>query len=442
MAYGRPFIANPDLVYRFTRDLPLAEADPKTFFTHEEEGYTTYPSYKELHPDSAPADKSPALLAPITIEGLEIQSRVVMAPLTRGRSGASRVPNDLNRKYYEQRAEGTGIIITEGTTIDDEHSNGWSGNAGIYTDEHVEGWKKVVDAVHAKGAKIVVQLWHLGRAGHSSFLDGRQVISASPIVIDGKKFGSNGVHTADESTQPYETPRALETEEIAKVVENYRKAAERAVAAGFDGVEVHSANGYLLNTFLDSRSNQRTDKYGGSLENRFRFLDEVLTAVSTVIPANRIGVRLSPNGVYNDMGAPDSIETFTYALQRLAKKGLLYTHVMDGLAFGFHQQTEPFTIEAMRKVYTEAGGKALMANCGYTQEAGEKVVAGGHADLVAYGRPFIANPDLVYRFARGLPLADADPKTFFTHEEEGYTTYPTYKEALEQKKAASTSASE
>ena len=376
---------------------------------------------------SLPTEKAPHLLAPLTLaNGQEVQTRVALAPLTRGRSGPTRVPNDIMVEYYAARAENTGIVITEATTIDDEHSNGWKDSAGIYTADQAAGWKKVVDAVHAKGAKIVVQLWHMGRAAHDSYLEGRQVVSASAEVINGANFGSDGVHAADESKQPYQTPRALTVDEIAHIVDNYRKATELAVEAGFDGVEIHSANGYLLNQFLDPNSNKRTDNYGGSVENRSRFLNEVLDAVSTVLPANRIAVRLSPNGVYNDMGHAESIETYTYLFSELSKRGLMYLHVMDGLTFGFHKKSEVFTIANVRKVY---GAGVIMCNVGYDRDTGDKVIADGHADLVAYGRPFIGNPDLVYRYAHDVPLSESNPATWFTHDNEGYNTYPTYLEA-------------
>ena len=221
-------------------------------------------------------------------------------------------------------------------------------------------------------------------------------------------------------------PRALETAEIAAVVEDYRRAAERAKAAGFDGVEIHAANGYLINQFLDSKTNHRTDQYGGSVENRFRFLKEVTEAILTVWPADRVGVRLSPNGNFNDMGAPDFRETFTHAAAQLNGYGLAYLHVVDGLAFGFHEQGEPMTLAEFRAVF--AG--PLMGNCGYTQETAEAAIAAGHADLIAFGRPYLSNPDLVERFANGWELnPPADMTAWSAPTAEGYTDFPFHPES-------------
>lgn len=384
-------------------------------------------------PSPAPAwedlakDKAPSLFQPIALGDMELRNRVIMAPLTRGRSGSDRIPNDLNVKYYEQRAEHTGMIIVEATTVSAQ-GNGWVDSPGVYSKEMSDGWKAVVDAVHAKGCKIVLQLWHIGRASHSSFHDGAQIVAPSAIKIEG-----DGVHAADGTKQPHEVPRALETEEIPGVVETYRQAAELGQAAGFDGIEIHSANGYLLDQFLQTCSNQRTDQYGGSVENRMRMLNEVLDAVSTVYKPSQIGVRLSPNGSFNGMGSEDNTETFTYALEQLSSRGLAYVHVMDGLGFGFHEKCPAFTVETARKIYKGN----LLCNVGYTRETGNQVIADGNADAVVFGRLFIGNPDLVYRWAYDLPLAEGNPGTWFTHDSVGYADYPTY---LEQQAAATTTA--
>ena len=245
-----------------------------------------------------------------------------------------------------------------------------------------------------------MQLWHCGRASHTSFHPQLGLpVAPSAIAIQGE------AHTPD-GKQPYETPRPLTREEIQQTVEDYRQAAERAKAAGMDGVEIHSANGYLIDEFLQSKTNQRTDDYGGSLENRFCFLREVLEAVLTVFPAQWVGVRLSPNGVFNDMGSPDYREAFLFYAQQLAPYGLGYLHVMDGLAFGFHELGEPLTLADFRQVYPGV----LMGNCGYTQDTAQQAIADGNTELIAIGRPFISNPDLVTRFRQGWPLApDADP---------------------------------
>ena len=355
------------------------------------------------------------LLSPFDLQGLLLRNRVVMAPLTRGRAGSERIPNDLMREYYMQRAS-AGLIIAEATTIS-EQGIGWVDSPGIYNDAQVAGWKKITDALHAKGSSIFLQFWHCGRASHSSFHCGKPAVSASAIKING-----DYIHTP-EGKQPYETPRALETNEVATVVEDYRRAAERAKAAGFDGIEIHSANGYLLDQFLQSKTNQRTDCYGGSLENRFRLLKEVLEAVCTVWPSNRVGVRLSPNGVFNDMGSPDFRETFLYAASQLNTFGLAYLHVMDGLEFGFHQLGEPMTLADFRTAFHGP----IMGNCGYTAESAEAAIANGAADLIAFGRPFLSNPDLVERFANSWELnPPAEMSAWSAPTAEGYTDFPFY----------------
>ena len=355
------------------------------------------------------------LLSPFDLQGLPLRNRVVMAPLTRGRAGSERIPNDLMREYYMQRAS-AGLIIAEATTIS-EQGIGWVDSPGIYNDAQVAGWKKITDALHTKGSSIFLQFWHCGRASHSSFHGGQPAVSASAIKING-----DYIHTPA-GKQPYETPRALETNEVAAVVEDYRRAAERAKAAGFDGIEVHSANGYLLDQFLQSKTNQRTDCYGGSLENRFRLLKEVLEAVCTVWPSNRVGVRLSPNGVFNDMGSPDFRETFLYAASQLNTFGLAYLHVMDGLEFGFHQLGEPMTLADFRTAFHGP----IMGNCGYTAESAEAAIANGAADLIAFGRPFLSNPDLVERFANSWELnPPAEMSAWSAPTAEGYTDFPFY----------------
>jgi len=347
---------------------------------------------------------------------LTLQNRVVLAPMTRARAGSSRLATPLMAQYYAQRA-GAGLVITEATTVSAQ-GNGWVGSPAIYTDEQGKAWKQVVDAVHAKGAPIFLQMWHCGRASHSDFHGGQLPVSASAITLQG-----DGVHTPL-GKKPYETPRALETNEIPALIADYVSAAKRAKAAGFDGLEVHSANGYLLDQFLQSRTNHRTDAYGGSVENRFRLLREIVTALTKVFPANRIGVRLAPNGVFNDMGSDDFRETFLYAAGELDKFGLAYLHVMDGLAFGFHDKGEPMTLAEFRKVFHGP----LMGNCGYTQETANQAISSGQADLIAFGRPYLANPDLVERFQNGWPLVEANQATIYAADPPsvGYTDYPAY----------------
>ena len=357
----------------------------------------------------------PTLLSPFQLQDLSLKNRVVMPPLTRGRAIDRGIPNNLMAEYYSQRT-GVGLIITEGTFISNQ-ANGWVNAPGIYTEEQTEGWKKVVSAVHAKDTPLFMQLWHCGRASHSSFHDGRLAVAPSAI-----KINEEYIHTP-KGKQPHETPRALETEEIPQIVEDYRKAAENAKRAGFDGVEIHSANGYLLDSFLQSKTNQRTDKYGGSVENRYRFLKEVVEAVITVFPSRRVGVRLSPNGVYNDMGSPDYRSTFLYVAQELNSYGLAYLHILDGLAFGFHELGEPMSLAEFRQVFTGA----IIGNCGYTQTTAEAAIREGNADLIAFGRAIISNPDLVERFANNWPLnPDPELKIWYSPGKEGYTDFATY----------------
>lgn len=358
-----------------------------------------------------------ALLQTYWMRDLELRNRIVMAPMTRGRAGTERVPNSAMIKYYVQRSS-AGLIVTEGTTISEE-ANGWNGSPGIYTDEMEVAWKHVVDAVHQQGGTIFLQLWHTGRASHSSFHDGQLPVAPSAIKLEG-----DAIHTPS-GKQSYETPRALETDEIPRVVRDYEKAALRAKIAGFDGVEIHAANGYLIDEFLQSKTNHRTDQYGGSVENRFRFLREIVEAIRKVLPARRIGVRLSPNGVFNDMGSPDFREQFLYAAEQLATYGLAYLHVLDGLAFGFHNLGQPVTLSDLRGVFDGP----LIGNCGYTQLTAEQAVASGQADMIAFGRPFISNPDLVERFRHGWPLAEAAPMSdwYSPSVEKGYIEFPSYK---------------
>lgn len=345
--------------------------------------------------------------------GLSLRNRVVMAPLTRARAGRERVPNDLMAEYYTQRAS-AGLIITEATVIS-ERGCGWVDSPGIYNDVQEAGWRNIVAALHNRGTPVYLQLWHCGRASHSSFHGGKPAVSASAIKING-----DYIHTP-QGKMPYETPQALETAEVAAVVQDYRRAAERAKAAGFDGVEIHAANGYLIDQFLQSKTNHRTDRYGGTVENRFRFLKEVVEAIVTVWPARRVGVRLSPNGNFNDMGAPDFRETFTYAAKQLNSWELSYLHVVDGLAFGFHEQGQPMTLSEFRAVFSGP----LMGNCGYTQDTAEVVIASGQADLIAFGQPYLSNPDLVERFANGWELnPPADMKVWSAPTAQGYTDFP------------------
>ncbi len=274
------------------------------------------------------------LMTPCTLGSLLLKNRVVLAPMTRARAGAARTPNALMAEYYTQRSN-AGLLITEATAIS-EQSLGWVDSPGIYKEAHIEGWKLITSSVHAQNTPIYLQLWHCGRASHSTFrADQSLPVSASAIKLNGEY-----VHTP-KGKLPYETPRALATHEVRDVVADYKQAASNAIQAGFDGIEIHAANGYLIDQFLQSKTNQRTDMYGGSIENRFRFLREIIEACLEVLPANKIGVRLSPNGIYNDMGSKEFREQFLYAAKELDSYNLSYLHLLDGLRFGFHNLGEP-----------------------------------------------------------------------------------------------------
>ena len=335
---------------------------------------------------------SSKLLSELSLNGLPLKNRVVMASLTRSRAGVERMANPLMAKYYQQRAS-AGLILSEATVIS-RQGIGWQQSPGIYSPEQAQAWKQVVDSVHEQGTPIFLQLWHCGRASHTEFHPELGLpVAPSAIAISG-----DSIHTP-KGKQPYETPRPLETEEIPQIVNDYRQGAEYAKQAGFDGVEVHAANGYLIDQFLQSKTNQRQDNYGGSLENRYRFLQEILEAVTTVYPSNRVGVKLSPNGNFNDVGSPDYRETFLYVGQQLNAYNLAYLQVVDGLDFGFHDLGDPMTLAEFRGVFEGP----LMGNCGYNQDKAEAALVRGDADCISFGRPFISNPDLVERFAQGWP---------------------------------------
>jgi N-ethylmaleimide reductase len=356
------------------------------------------------------------LFKPFDLRGLFLRNRVVMSPLTRSRAGEQRLPNSLMAEYYAQRAS-AGLIISEATVIS-KQGIGWLNSPGIYSDQQSHAWQQVVDAVHAKGAPMFLQFWHCGRASHSSF----HPEEGLPVAPSAIAINQDYIHTPI-GKQPYETPRALETDEVSAIVEDYRRAAERAKRAGFDGVEIHSANGYLIDQFLQSKTNHRTDRYGGSVENRFRFLEEILRAILTDWPSGKVGVHLSPNGNFNDMGSPDFRETFLYVAKQLDQYELAYLHIVDGLEFGFHALGTPMTLTEFREVFRGP----LMGNCGYTCEKAEAAIRSGNADLISFGRPYLSNPDLVERFANGWPLnPPADLKVWYSFDEVGYMDFPRY----------------
>jgi N-ethylmaleimide reductase len=338
------------------------------------------------------------IFTPVTIGDLKLKNRIVMAPLTRGRAGISRTPNDFMREYYTLRAS-AGLIISEATTISDQ-GYGWYGAPGIYTQEHCEGWKNVLEGVHSKGGLMVCQLWHMGRKAHSSFHEIPEIVAPSAIPV---KTGV--IADANRKHSPPEVPRALETHEIPNIVQDYVNAARLAKEAGFDGVEIHAANGYLIDEFLQSVSNHRTDQYGGSYENRYRFLKEIIENVNNIFPFSRIGVRISPNGAFNDMGTEENYDFFRYVAKQLSTYKLAYIHLLDGEWRGFHGKCKAVNCYDIK---TEFNGP-IIANTAYTKELANGVLRTGAADAVAFGLPFIANPDLVEKFANDLPLNPVPP---------------------------------
>ncbi|MDX1545867.1 MAG: alkene reductase [Rhodothermales bacterium] len=350
------------------------------------------------------------LLEPYRMGSLDLPNRIVMAPMTRNRSGET-TPGALQAEYYRQRAS-AGFILTAASQVAGR-GQGYPHTPGIHTDAQIEGWQTVTRAVHAAGGRIFLQLWHVGRISHPSFHDGRLPVAPSAIAADGEGF------TADGRQVPFVTPRALETGEVARVVAQFRDGAENARAAGFDGVEIHGANGYLIDQFLQTGTNRRTDRYGGSVENRMRFLLEVTEAVAGVWGADRVGVRLSPGGTFNDMHDDDPAETFSKAARRLGEYGLAYLHGIETELPGGGKASA-----LLREAYD---GTLIMAG-GFDRESGEEALREGRADLIAYARYFLANPDLPTRFALGAPLNDWDQSTFYGGDAEGYIDYPALEE--------------
>lgn len=351
------------------------------------------------------------LFSPATLGSISLKNRIVMAPLTRNRAGEGGVPQDLNVTYYAQRAS-AGLIVTEATPIS-PMGHGYPALPGIYTDAQVAGWKKVTDAVHAKGGKIVLQLWHVGRISHPSLLpNNAQPVAPSAIKPAGQAFTYEGL-------VDFVEPRALDASELPGIINDYVHATKCSLAAGFDGVEIHAANGYLLDQFLRDGSNKRTDNYGGSIENRARFLLEVTKAVVDTAGSDKVGIRISPVNPFNDMQDSDPQALFNYVASALNQFNLAYLHAVEG---GIHGggDSEPFNFHEMRKLFKGA----YMANLAYDKARGNEAIASGHADVIAYGVPFIANPDLVERYRTDAPLNQPDDATFYGGSEKGYTDYP------------------
>ncbi|MAX01150.1 MAG: alkene reductase [Sphingomonas sp.] len=352
------------------------------------------------------------LFEPLTIGTLTCPNRVWMAPLTRNRSQSDGTPRAMAAKYYRQRAS-AGLIISEATQIS-AVGKGYIDTPGIYDAAHVEGWKPITEAVHAAGGRIFCQLWHVGRISHVSLLpDSRQPVSASAIRAEAQTFTANGF-------EPTSEPVALDKDGIAQTLDDYENAARCAKAAGFDGVEVHGANGYLLDQFLQDGTNQREDDYGGSVDNRLRLLSEAIDRACSVFPADRVGVRLSPLGQANDISDSDREATFSAAYRALSDKNLAYLHVVEQFYGQDQSDEERDLLMRLRPLF--AG--AYIGNGSYDAEKASEMIANGHADAVSFGRPFIANPDLPERYRIGAPLNAQDQSSFYGGGEVGYTDYP------------------
>lgn len=361
----------------------------------------------------------PALYDPIDFGGLQLSNRVFMAPLTRNRALPDGTPGPWAETYYRQRSS-AGLIITEATQIS-PMGKGYINTPGIHSPQHVSAWARIVDGVHSMGGRIFLQLWHVGRISHSSLLPGKQV-PVAPSAVRAR------AHTVtEEGFVEVSAPRALTYDEIQQTVEDYGRAAANAQAAGFDGVEIHAANGYLIDQFLQSRTNHRADEFGGSVENRVRFLREVALAVTAEWPPGRVGLRLSPRGTFNDMGDDDPDTTFMAVVEEVAVLSLGYLHVVESSP-GDEMPSPDFhaLFDRMRREW----GGVYVANGGYDQLSGEHAVNCGKASAVAFGRAFIANPDLPYRLEHGLPLNEPDPNTFYGGTERGYTDYPAWDERV------------
>jgi N-ethylmaleimide reductase len=356
-------------------------------------------------------ETKPRLFQEIQLGSVLLKNRFVMAPMTRCRAGESNVPTTLSGVYYAQRAT-AGLIVTEATQISPT-GVGYPNTPGIHSPEQVAGWRKVTDAVHGAGGRIFLQLWHVGRVSHSLWLNGEPPVSSSAVAPRGEVYTPAGM-------KPFEVPRALDLSEIPGVIEEYRRGAQNALAAGFDGVEIHGANGYLPDQFLRDGVNKRTDDYGGSVENRGRFLLEVVDAVTGVWGKDRVGVRLSPSGSFNDMSDSNPEKTFSHVIGELEKRGIVYVHLVEGNDADVRHGGRIVPTSIFRPLF-----KRALIVCGdYVQDRAEKVLAEGGADLVAFGRPFLANPDLPRRFLEKAPLHEPDSATFYGGTEMGYTDYP------------------
>ena len=356
------------------------------------------------------------LFTPTQVGPYKLSHRVVMAPLTRMRSDPGDIPSDLMVEYYTQRASKGGLIISEATPVS-TRGNGYAGAPGIYSDIQIAGWQRVTNAVHAKGGRIFQQLWHVGRQSHVDLQpNGDAPVAPSAIAAEGYAYSKRG-------EVPFSKPRALELREIPGIIEEFRSGAERALRAGFDGVEIHGANGYLPDQFLQFGTNKRTDEYGGPIENRARFLLEVTQAAISIWGADRVGVRIAPSGTYGSMSDSDPAATFGYVTTQLDRLGIAYLHVVEPRIKGTEEVSHgrpPIAAQHLRPKFS----RTLIAAGGFTPASAEAAVTFGDADLVAFGRHFISNPDLPERLRQGLPLTRYDRSTFYGGDARGYTDYP------------------
>ena len=349
------------------------------------------------------------LFTPVALGPLTLPNRIAMAPLTRSRAAAGNVPTQLNALYYAQRAS-AGLIISEATQVAPE-GQGYISTPGIHSAEQVQGWRCATGAVHVAGGRIVLQLWHVGRISHQSFQPGGALpVAPSPIRPNGQAYTAKGF-------EPIPTPRALDIAEIPGIVAHYAQGAQNAMAAGFDGVEVHGANGYLIDQFLRDGANKRTDAYGGSIENRVRFLLEVVDAVIAVVGAERTGVRISPQNGQNDIADGDPQRLFNHVASTLSGRGLAYLHTIEGDTGG--TPVPPFDYGEIKRRF----GGIVITNNGFDKERANEAIAQGRADLVAFGKPFIGNPDLVTRLYLDAPLNPSNRETFYGGADQGYTDY-------------------
>lgn len=365
------------------------------------------------------------LLRPVRLGDLSLPHRIVMAPMTRNRAGEGNAPREMNVTYYRQRASAA-LVLTEATPVE-PRGHGYMAVPGIYTDRQQEGWREVVEAVHGEGGRIFLQLWHVGRIGHPLNLPFGADETVAPSAVR-----PEGEIVTPEGMEPFPEPRALETGEVGEIVDRFREAAERARAAGFDGVELHGANGYLVDQFLRDVTNRRQDRYGGSLESRARFLEEVTRELAGVWGPERVGVRLSPLNPFNDMSDSEPERTFPYAAARLGELEIAYLHIVEpDPETAPHEGEEHPVVARMREEFDGT----IMLNGGYDRESGNRAVAEGRAELVSFARFFLANPDLPRRFAADLPLNEPDPDTFYGGDEEGYVDYPFWEETTEARTA-------